>query len=216
MQVPTHRPLQAFGLALLAEAALLLGACAVLAGAAQVKPAVSEPVPITMTSMPPPALLPPPPAPVRTARNKPEKLARSVLAPAPLALAAVAPATPLPVAVAPTAFAEAAPAPVPPPAVAPAASADPSLEYIARVRAAVQAAVFYPPAAAALRFSGRTRVEFHLRDGRPGAARVVVGSGIGIIDRAALQSIQDARYPEAPADIRGSDHVYGVWVEFTH
>ena len=214
MHVSPHHPLQAFGLALLAEVALLLGACAVLAGAAPVKPALSEPVPITLDSVAPapPALIPPPPEPVRKARDKPVKQATPAPAPAPVA--ALALAAPLPVAAVPTAFSEAPPPPAPAPA--PVAKADPSVEYIAKVRAAVQAAVFYPPAAAALRFSGRTRVEFHLRDGSPGAARVLIGSGIGIIDRAALQSIQDARYPETPAEITGSDHVYVVWVEFTH
>ena len=54
------------------------------------------------------------------------------------------------------------------------------------------------------------------RDAVIEAARVVLGSGIGIIDRAALESIRNARYPESPAEILGSDHVYLVWVEFTH
>ena len=224
MPLPTFRhPLQAFGLALLAEAALLLGAGAMLAGAAQVAPApaISEPVAITLLSepaAPPPLPKPPPPEPVRKLQNKPENKPMRMappVAPQAAAPAPVAPATPLPVAAMPTAFSEPVPVASAPPPAAPAARTDPGADYVAKVRAAVQAAVFYPPAAAALRYSGRVRVEFHLRDGTPGAARVVQASGIGIIDRAALESIQNARYPEAPAEIRGSDHVYLVWVEFT-
>jgi protein TonB len=106
------------------------------------------------------------------------------------------------------------PPPPPPPAPPATAKADPSLEYAAKVRAAVLAAVYYPPAAAALNFTGRVRVEFHLRDAVPGAARVLTGSGIGMIDRAALQTVQNAHYPEPPEDMRGSDRLYQVWVEF--
>ena len=89
------------------------------------------------------------------------------------------------------------------------------MEYAAKVRAAVQAAHTYPPAAAAIRFSGRVRVEFHLRDAVPGEARVIVPCGVGFIDRMALQVVQSARYPEPPADLRGRDNLYQVWVEFT-
>ena len=41
------------------------------------------------------------------------------------------------------------------------------------------------------------------------------GSGIGMIDRAALQTVQDAHYPQPPEDMRGSDRLYQVWVEFS-
>ena len=78
----------------------------------------------------------------------------------------------------------------------------------------MQAAHYYPPAAQALRYAGRVRVEFRLRDGVPGDARLLAGSGIGLIDRAALQAVQSARYPETPPELRGSDLVFQVWVEF--
>ena len=78
----------------------------------------------------------------------------------------------------------------------------------------MQVAHYYPPAAQALRYAGRVRVEFHLRDGVPGDARLLAGSGIGLIDRAALQAVQSARYPETPPELRGTDLIFQVWVEF--
>lgn len=104
--------------------------------------------------------------------------------------------------------------PTPPPPVAVAGNAEPSAEYAAKVRAAVQAAQFLPPAAYSLHYTGRVKVEFHMRDKLPSGVRVLVGSGMGMIDRVALQSVQNAKYPEPPPEIQGGDHVYQVWVEF--
>lgn len=189
------------------------------------KPALSEPVPITLLSeeKSPEAL--PTPKPPEPARPKPQPTPKPKVIPTkPQAQTApprpVAPPTiPLPTAQAPTAFTEPStmPAPQSPPTPPPATNgkADVSLAYAAKVRAAVQAAVAYPPAAAALHFSGRVRVEFHLQDAVPSQASVIISSAIGMIDRAALQSVQSAHYPEPPTDMRGSDKLYQVWVEFT-
>ncbi len=208
------KPWQAFGLAVAVEAVLLAGATLVLI--AQAKPAISEPVAITLVSeepLPPPVPAPPPPKPPAPKPRQPRPPQPMPPPPPPVP---APPAAPVPAAEAPSAFTEPVKLPPPPPPPPPAATGrvDPSLEYAAKVRAAVQAAVFYPPAAAALRFSGRVRLEFHLRDGIPGEAHVLVGSGMGMIDRAALQSVQSAHYPQPPADMRGADRVYQVWVEF--
>ena len=104
--------------------------------------------------------------------------------------------------------------PTPPPPEPVAGKAEPSAEYAAKVHAAVQAAHYYPPAAISLHYSGRVRVEFHLRDVAVSEIRLLVASGIGMIDRAALQAVQNAQYPEPPPEIQGSEHVYQVWVEF--
>ncbi|WP_369622521.1 TonB family protein, partial [Pseudoalteromonas distincta] len=66
----------------------------------------------------------------------------------------------------------------------------------------------YPPAALALKFEGKVRVEFHLKDRVPSAARVVVSSNIGMIDRAALQAVQNANYAEPPPELQGKDHIF--------
>jgi protein TonB len=54
-----------------------------------------------------------------------------------------------------------------------------------------------------------------LRDVAVSQIRLLAASGIGLIDRAALQAVQNAVYPEPPPELKGSDHVYQVWVEFS-
>lgn len=58
-------------------------------------------------------------------------------------------------------------------------------------------------------------VRISLAGGIPGDSRVSVPCGIGMIDRVALQAVQNAHYPERPADMRGRDSLYQVWLEFT-
>lgn len=110
-------------------------------------------------------------------------------------------------------FAPPAPPPPPPPPVL-AGPAGPSADYIAKVRAAVQAAFVYPAAAKALEFRGRTRVAFKLLDATPIGARVLVGSGMNLVDKAALQAVQNAVYPPTPADQKSLELSFEVWVEF--
>lgn len=217
-----HRfPFQAFGLAVLVEVALVAIGGIILATTPS-KPALSEPVPITLLSEEKPleaAPVPKPPEPKPLVKSQPKP--KTKLTPTKPQTSPPKPVTPqsipMPAASVPSAFSE--PAAVPaaplPPAQATAGKADASAEYAARIRAAVQAAVTYPAAAAALHFTGRVRVEFHLRDAVPSQARVIIPSTIGMIDRAALQSVQNAQYPLPPADMQGSDKVYQVWVEFT-
>lgn len=220
-----HFPSGAFALAILAELGIVAVAVLMLAGAVSSRPALSEPVPITLVSEEPAPPEPTPPAPPPpkplppVAMPKPQVQPKTKVAPQkPAAPAAAvptpepAPSAPAPVAEAPTAFSESVPTPPAPP---PAGNKDaPNAEYAAKVKAAVQAAVVYPPAALALHFAGRVRVEFHLRDSVAGQARIVTASGVGMIDRAALASVQSASYPTPPADMQGKDHVYQVWVEF--
>jgi protein TonB len=217
-------PVRAFLLAILVELALAAGAVWMLAGAALAKPPLSEPVPLTLVSETPPEPTPEPkPQPKQPPQPqpKPQPQVRPKVVPPkpqmqqPTPPQPTPPAEPLRQTDAPTAFTEpvhaAAP---PPPAPNVSGKTDRNAEYAAKVRAAVQAAVVYPPAAASLHFAGRVRVEFHLRDSVAGQARVLIASGIGMIDRAALQSVQNAHYPEPPADLHGSDLVYQVWVDF--
>ena len=102
------------------------------------------------------------------------------------------------------------PAPTPPPA----GPSGPSADYIAKVRAAVQAAFVYPAAAKAAEFRGRTRVAFRLVDAKASGARVLVASGMGLVDNAALQAVQKANYPAPPADQKSAELNFEVWVEF--
>ena len=206
----SRHPVQAFGLAVVIELGLLACAVVVLGTASRTKPALSETMPIELENAQQPSLKPPepkPPVPPKPRQPTPPPKEAQNTPPPP-------PEPPTPQASVPTAFTQPAP---PPPAPSPAASVanvKPSDVYAARVHTAVQAAHYYPPAAQALRYAGRVRVEFRLRDGVPGDARLLAGSGIGLIDRAALQAVQSARYPETPPELRGADLVFQVWVEF--
>ena len=105
-------------------------------------------------------------------------------------------------------------APPPPPVRAIDAVADREAEFAARLKAAIQAAVTYPPAARNMGFRGKARVEFVFRDGGTRHMRVIQGSGIGMIDNAALAAVANAIYPAAPDSLKGRDMPYQVTVSF--
>lgn len=224
--VPASPPLwPSFGAALTLEAAAVAGLLVwlslhpaepplrVLPLQIEAAPAPTPPAPPT-----PPVNKPLPPVPVP---QPVQRAPRPAVAPA----AAPVPAPPLPVSSAPSEVAATPPVqaaapvaaaapPAPPPPPPPAGPVGPSPEYIAKVRAAVQAAFIYPPAAVAADFHGRTRVAFTLRGTTPANARVLVGSGMGLVDRAALQSVQSANYPPPPPDMKMAEAQFEVWVEF--
>jgi protein TonB len=104
----------------------------------------------------------------------------------------------------------------PPPAPDPNQAMAQLADYTAKIRAAVQAALVYPKAAEEMGFSGRVRMEFKLRDRQPSGARVVISSRVGMFDRAAMQAVLAAAYPEPPDSLRGQSRLFQVWVEFSH
>jgi protein TonB len=195
------------------EAAIVV---AVLAGAAR-HVQHDEPVVLSVNLMTPPtpAVAPPllakPDVPPPRAKSLPlpEVTLPAVPEPAPVPPPPVASPLAEPV----VHGAEPVAAPVAPPPQ-PAASAAPSAEYIAKVRAAVQGAFEYPMAAKAQDFRGRARVAFSLTDTRPSSARIVVSSGMNIVDRAALKAVERASYPPAPEALRRADQAFEVWVSF--
>ncbi|MGI4978627.1 MAG: TonB family protein [Janthinobacterium lividum] len=133
--------------------------------------------------------------------------------PAPRPPAAIAHAAPTPPAPAP----EAAPAPPAPAAIlsaTPAPSRAGIDSYEGRLRAAIQAALRFPPAAAMMGSDGRARVSFSIRDARPDAIRLVHGTGSPQLDSAALAAVRQAAYPPPPAAIAGREMPMLVWVEF--
>ena len=105
-------------------------------------------------------------------------------------------------------------APPPPPPVARSATVDREAEFAALVKAAIQAAVTYPPAARSMGFRGRARVEFEFRDGAASLMRIIQTSGIGLIDRAALAAVAGAHYPLPPESLLGKTQIYQVNVLF--
>ena len=196
---------QAFGLAVVIEVVLLAGAAFALTHSESVKAVTSATSIISLAneeSQPP---KPPEPKPKPLPQPKPLPTPQPQMVPE-----EPKPVVPQVAEAQVNTFTE--PAPPPPQPVV--AKAEPSAEYAAKVHAAVQAAHYYPPAAVSLHFSGRVRVEFHLRDVTVSGVKLLVASGIGMIDRAALQAVQNAKYPEPPPEIQGTDHVYQVWVEF--
>jgi protein TonB len=187
---------QAFGLAIIIEFVLLAGAAFALASGETSKPILSGTSIITLANEE--AQPPKPPAP------KPKSI------PQPKVPEEPKPEIPQVAEAQVNTFTE--PVPQPPEPIV--GKAEPSAEYAAKVHAAVQAAHYYPPAAVSLHFSGRVRVEFHLRNTTVSEIHLLAASGIGLIDRAALQAVQNAKYPEPPPEIQDTDHIYQVWVEF--
>ncbi len=211
-----NKTAQAFGMAVAIELVILLIA-GVLLTHTKPAPKYSEPVKLTIVSEPTPpkpVVLPKPTPPV----PKPKPVVRHIVQPRPVVTPPppkVQPVpTPLPKDEAPTPFTAPPPPPPAPPQVAP---SNPSqlADYRGQVHAAVQAAVFYPPAAALMHFTGRVRVQFHLLDTMASDVSVLTSSGLGLIDRAAVDAVKSAQYPQPPAPLRGKDQVYQVWVELT-
>jgi protein TonB len=101
---------------------------------------------------------------------------------------------------------------VPVPAPPPDANQLSTLE--ARIRAAVQAAVRYPPAARMMGLVGRARVMLTYRDGAANQTFLAQTSGAALLDQAALQAARSAHYPPPPAAVAGHEMRFLVWVEF--
>lgn len=104
-----------------------------------------------------------------------------------------------------------APPPPPPPRDDSAAK---EASFAAALKAAIQAAVVYPPAARMSGFQGQTQVEFVFRDGVCSQVRVIRSSGSGLIDRAALAAVTEAVPPPVPPSLKGRTMTYEVTVLF--
>jgi protein TonB len=224
-------------LAFLIEALLLAGAFVLLS-----KKSPPPPPPVTMLTLAPvaapaPSPKPPVPTPAKPTPAKPTPVAKPVEHPPPRPVAhppvpvhhaaPPRPATPPPPAPAPSetpppaampsapATDPAPPAPPPPPA-APAAPAtgavDPSFD--AALRAAVESAVRYPESARMAGITGRARVAFTYLDGTVSDVRLVVSSGSGLLDRAALAAVRDAIYPKPAPALAGKTLSKQLWVTF--
>jgi periplasmic protein TonB len=139
---------------------------------------------------------------------------RSVTVPTPPAppvtQAQTAPATPSAV---PT---DAPPAPHPPPPAATAAPApaSPNASFEGALRAAIEAALHYPDSARMAGMTGRTRVAFDYRDGTVSDVKVLISSGVGLLDRAAIAAVRDAVYPKPDPAFVGKTLSEQLWVTF--
>lgn len=100
----------------------------------------------------------------------------------------------------------------PPPAPPPVVTQTDVSAYNARLTAAAQAAFSLPQVAIDLNFRGKARIGFTMRDGVLSAMTVVKGSGLGVVDRAALKAVQSAQFPLPPDALRGKEMAYLIWV----
>ncbi|RKF47130.1 energy transducer TonB [Paraburkholderia fungorum] len=219
----------AAALALAVEAGVLAGAYLLLthrpvaqaeppAMALTLAPAAPAPAPAALPLVPPAAPRPQP----QPAAHPPQpvhRLERSVTqrpampAPAPATPPAPQPAPSVPSATPTEPPAEPHPA-APPPVTAAATPAKPGASFEAALRAAIQSALHYPESARMGGIAGRTRVSFDYRDGAISDARVVVSSGVGLLDRAALAAVRDAVCPKPEPAFAGKTLSEQLWVTF--
>ena len=226
-EVVRERPrlASAAAFALLAEALLLGGGVVLLTHRSQ--PAPERPPTLLTLTAPAPAAAPTP-QPVAKPLNPPKPEAPPVTHPvvpprhvqhvahvAPPKAEPVSVPTPAPIlpSATPTDAPPAPRQPSPPPAAAPAATA-PNASFEGALRAAIQAALRYPESARMAGMSGRTRVAFQYRDGVVSDVSVVVSSGIGLLDRAALAAVRDAAYPKPEPAFVGKTLSEQLWVTF--
>ena len=207
-------------MALLLEVMLVLVMLALLAHSRHTPPKFSPPVKLTIVDEPAPPKPVAKPKPIPPV-PKPKPVVHHIVRPHPVVTPQPPKPDPLPPSTTtPTAFTQPVPlppSPPPPPQAAPSTDNTAAIKatYADKIHAAVQAAVYYPPAAAAMNFSGRVRVEFHLLNATPSDERVLVSSELGMIDRAALRAVKTAAYPAPPKELRDKDEIYQVWVELT-
>jgi protein TonB len=105
--------------------------------------------------------------------------------------------------------------PPPPPPPAPAVNTELVDRFQAEVRAAIQAAIIYPPTAKMLKQQGRAKVAFTLTHGHAEGAQVIQSSGVATIDTAALAAVRDANYPAPPPEVAGKPLSFAVFVVFS-
>lgn len=112
----------------------------------------------------------------------------------------------------------AAPVPAPTPAPTPpsnSSAAGPDERFIAKLRAAVQAAVVYPMSLRGMGLSASIDVEFVYADGVVSNVRVSRPGRIATLDQAAVAAVQRATMPSPPATLAGSPHAFKVRVIFS-
>lgn len=91
-----------------------------------------------------------------------------------------------------------------------------ALTFEEQLLAAVQASVdgHYPPAARLMHQQGQANVGFDYLDGRVSHITLVQSSGSEMLDKAALATVRDARYPPPPERLLHQLEHYEVWVKF--
>ncbi len=207
-------------LAFIVESLVLAGLVTMMAA----KSAAPPPPPIRIALVAPPA-----PKPAVTPKPPPKPLPKPTPHPPPKRVVVPPPPRPLPKVVAPKPAPlppspVAAPTPPPPPPLPravplpppPPPAPDPQVKdsYLGRVKAAIQVAVRYPPAARMMGEQGRVEVEFTLKDGVADGVRVLVPGATAAFNAAALAAVKAARMPAPPPALAGKRMSLTLWVEF--
>jgi protein TonB len=217
------RLVPAAAMALIVEGLLLGGVFALLTHKSHVP---VEPPPTVLTlAAPAPELKPivaptkpeaprpvPPVAPVHPAVHVP--LTKPVAVPTPRPAPSPAPVLPSATPTDPPPAPRPPPPPPPPAAAAAPAVTAPTPSFEGALRAAIQAALRYPESARMAGMAGRTRVAFQYRDGSVSDVSVVVSSGIGLLDRAALAAVRDAACLKPEPAFVGKTLSEQLWVTF--
>ncbi len=177
-----------------------------------------EPVIVALGSAPRPAPSPPPPSPPLPSPPRRSVMLPASLARIPLPRIRVAAMRPLPARKpAPPRRAQPLPrlASTPAPRLPSPAPENPHATDTlkGRIRLAVQAALRYPESARDLGEQGRALVGFDYRDRSVSNVRILVGSGNGRLDAAALETVREADYPP-PGRFAGRTLLLAVWVNF--
>jgi len=173
-------------------------------------PAKPKPTPVKPTPVSKPKPVPklqPKPKPVPKLQPKPKPVHHHVHHAKPKPKPVPKPAKVVPVQKAP-------PPPPPQPVQAMSASPDEMALFAAKVKAAVQAAVRYPPAAHMLHRQGQARVAFDYLDGHVSNPHLVQSSGFPMLDKAAIAAVRDAHYPMPLAKLVHHLVHMSVWVQF--
>ena len=197
---------RSFLLALVIEV-LLLSAAAVLVAHAKTLGEQDKPIELVFEeSTPSPPKEEPKPLPKPVVRPVPRIPVPSVPTPR-----VVEP--PLPIADSPVSEPLKPPLPPPPPTHGD-DTAEKEADFAAKLRAAVQAALVYPPAARIMGFHGKARVEFVFKDGVSSQVRIIQSGGSNLIDQAALAAVTNAVAPPLPDSLKGKSKTYQVTVSF--
>jgi len=101
--------------------------------------------------------------------------------------------------------------------VAPAAASDSGFmlaRFTSDIQAVVRAAAVMPAAARRQHREGRAEIRFDYLDGAVRGVALAQSSASRVLDDAALAAVQTARYPAAPAPLRGRTLPMVVWVDF--
>jgi protein TonB len=104
--------------------------------------------------------------------------------------------------------------PAPPPPIVNNEAAEKETSFAAQLKAAIQAALIYPPAARMMAARGKVRLAFIFKDGIFSKIDIVQSSGNNLLDQAATAAVSHADVPPIPESIKGKNMPYLITLNF--